>query len=104
MTETRIKDRVGRPTGEMQRPAFAYVLLLAIVAVYGLHALFISGPEMREAAAAQLARTIAEEDRDVCGQLGIKAGTTQFAICSRELAMVRQKQSDRDHAAADGIL
>jgi hypothetical protein len=88
----------------MPRPAFAYVLLLAIVVAYGLHALFISGPEMREGATAQLARTIAEEDRDVCGQFGIRAGTTQFATCSRELAVVRQKQSDRDRAMAAGIL
>ena len=35
---------------------------------------------------------------------GLRPGTTSFAACSRELANVRQKQSDRDRAAAAGIL
>jgi hypothetical protein len=103
MTDARTKARPqSRTTGEL--PRLAYALLMAVVVAYGLHALFISGPAMRADAQVQLERTLAQEDRDVCGQLGIRPGTTQFATCSRELATVRQKQADRDLAAAQGIL
>ena len=105
MTDARTRARPNpRTTDETSRPGLAYAALLAVVAAYGLHAFFISGPAMREEAQAQLARIIADEDRDVCGQFGIRPVTSQFAICSRELAIVRQKQSDRDRAAAEGIL
>jgi len=105
MTDARTKARPqSRTTDELPRPALAYALLMAVVVAYGLHALFISGPAMRADAAAQLARTIAQEDHDVCGQFGFRPGTTPFATCSRELATVRQKQADRDLAAAQGIL
>ena len=105
MTDVRTKARPhSRTTDETPRPVLAYSLLMAIVVAYGLHALFISGPAMRAEAEAQLARTIAQEDRDVCGQFGILPDTTQFATCSRELATVRQKQADRDRAAEEGIL
>jgi hypothetical protein len=88
----------------MQRPALAAALVLAIVTAFGLHTLMVSGPAMREAAEVELVRVIADEDRDVCGQFGLRPGTTPFAACSHELATVRQKQSDRDKAAAAGIL
>jgi hypothetical protein len=105
MTEARSKGRPPPPTAdELPRPALATALLLAVVAAFGLHALFVSGPAMREAAEAQLARIIADEDRDVCGQFGMRPGTAQFADCSRELATVRQKQSDRDRATAASVL
>ena len=105
MTDARTRARPNsRATDETSRAGLAYAALLAVVAAYGLHALFISGPAMREKAQAHLTRIIADEDRDVCGQFGIHPSTSQFAICSRELAIVRQKQSDRDRAAAEGIL
>jgi hypothetical protein len=105
MTEARTKARPSHDTdGDMQRPALAAALVLALVAAFGLHTLFVSGPAMREAAEAELVRVIADEDRDVCGQFGIRPDTAQFVACRGELAIVRQKQSDRDHAAAAGIL
>jgi hypothetical protein len=105
MTEARTKARPSRPTsGELPRSALAASLLLAVVAALGLHALLVSGAATREAAGAELARAIADEDRDVCGQFGLRPDTPRFAACSRELAAVRRRQSDRDHAAAAGIL
>lgn len=104
MTEARSKARPSRPAADgMQRPGIAAALLLAVVTAFGLHTL-ASAPALREAAEAELARVIADEDRDVCGQFGLRPGTTSFAVCSRELANVRQKQSDRDQAAAAGVL
>lgn len=96
-TESRIAD-------QLPRPWLAYAALLAVVTAYGLHALFISGPAMRAAAQAQLERIITDEDRDVCGSFGMRPGTRDFIACSRELANVRQRQADRDTAAAQGIL
>lgn len=105
MTEARSKARPSQHTaGDMQRPALAAALVLAVVTAFGLHTLFVSGPALHESAEAELARIIADEDRDVCGQFGLRPNTPPFAACSRELANVRQKQSDRDHAAAAGIL
>ncbi|HEX9212552.1 MAG TPA: hypothetical protein VF901_18780 [Bradyrhizobium sp.] len=105
MTETRSKARPPQRTADdLRGPPLVAALLLAVVAAFGLHALFVSGPAMREAAEAELARVIADEDRDVCGQFGMRPDTAPFATCSSELAIVRRKQSDRDHAAAAGIL
>jgi hypothetical protein len=105
MTEVRGKARPSQRTADdLPRLALPAALLLAVVAAFGLHALFVSGPALREAAETELARVIADEDRDVCGQFGLRPGTTSFAACCRELATVRRKQSDRDHAAAAGIL
>ncbi len=109
MTELRTKARFtaagnSRSSDDMPRPVLAYAALLAVVAAYGLHALFISGPAMRETAKAQLEEAIAKEDRDVCAQFGIRPETAQFNVCSFELSIVRQKQVDRDNAAAQGVL
>jgi hypothetical protein len=104
MTEARTKARPSHDTAsDMKRPALAAALVLAVVTALGLHTL-ASAPAIRQAAEAELARVIADEDRDVCGQFGLRPNTTSFEACSRELANVRQKQSDRDHAAAAGIL
>ena len=109
MTEFRTKARFAashnpKTSEDLSRPTLAYAALLAVVVAFGLHALFISGPAMRAAAQVRLEQTIADEDRDVCAQFGIRPGTAQFNICSRELANVRQKQLDRDTAATQGIL
>ena len=108
MTKARSKARPSQlaaqpAANDMQRPGIAAALLLAFVTALGLHT-FSAAPALREAAQAERARVIADEDRDVCGQFGLRPGTTSFAACSRELANVRQKQSDRDQAAAAGIL
>ena len=104
MTEARSRARPSQHAGkDVQYPGIAAALLLAVVTAFGLH-MIVSAPAIHRAADAALARIIANEDRDVCGQFGLRAGTTSFAACSRELANVRQKQSDRDQAAAAGIL
>ena len=102
MTDARSKAPPSRP--DLPRPALAASLLLAVAAALGLHALLVSGAATRGAAEADLARAIANEDRDVCGQFGLRPDTPRFAACSRELAAVRRRQSDRDHAAAAGML
>jgi hypothetical protein len=89
---------------DQQRLAYASAIVMAVVVAYGLHALFISGPAIQADAQAQLEQTIAAEDSHVCGQFGIRPGTKQSVVCSRELANVRQKQVDRDRAAAVGLL
>jgi hypothetical protein len=85
-------------------PALGYSLLLAVLVAGGLHALFISGPAMRAAAHEQVERAIADEDRGFCEMFGMRLGSAEFTACSRELAIMRQKQVDRDNAAAQGIL
>ena len=109
MTELRTRAKLratsnSTTTDDPPRPMLAYAMLMAVVIAYGLHALFISGPAMRAAAQVQLERSIADEDRDVCAQFGIRPGSDQFNVCSRELAIVRKNQVDRDNAAAQGIL
>jgi len=86
-----------------QMPAFGYLLLLAVLLLFGLYALVVSGPAMHVAASEQLDRTLADENREVCAMFGARSGDA-FAACSRALATVRQKQTDRDNAAAQGIL
>jgi hypothetical protein len=104
MTEARTKDRPSLyAADDTQRIGIGVALVLAVAAALGVHTL-VSAPAIREAAQAELARVIADEDRDVCSQFGFRPGTSAFAACSRELANVRQKQSDRDQAAAAGIL
>ncbi|WP_375310579.1 hypothetical protein WHZ77_26040 [Bradyrhizobium sp. A5] len=85
-------------------PATGYALLFAALAAYGLYALLISGPAMRDAARADLERTIADENRQFCGAFGVSPTSAAFPACSKELAIIRQKQVDRDNAAAQGIL
>jgi hypothetical protein len=87
-----------------QLPALGYSLLLAALTAFGLHALFFSGPAMRTAAQEQLERTLAAEDRGFCEMFGMRSGSAAFAACSRELAIIRKEQVDRDSAAAQGIL
>ena len=104
MTEARTKAHSSQHTADdTQRLGIAAALVLAVATALGVHAL-VSAPALREAAQAELARVIADEDRDVCGQFGLRPGTNAFVACSRELANVRRKQSDRDQAAAAGIL
>jgi hypothetical protein len=85
-------------------PALGYLLLLAVLLIFGLHALFIAGPAMRTAAHEQLVQAIADEDRAFCEMFGARSGTEAFAACSKALATIRQKQAVRDDAAAQGML
>jgi hypothetical protein len=52
----------------------------------------------------QLRQAIADEDRVFCEKFGMPAGTPQFVACGQELGIIRQKQADRDRAAAQGLL
>ena len=61
-------------------------------------------PAMRMAAQEQRERAIADEDRQSCAMFGMRSDSAAFAACSRELAIIRQKQVERDNAAAQGIL
>jgi hypothetical protein len=79
-------------------------LAVAILVACGLHAVFFAGPAMRAAAHEYVERTIADEDRQFCEKFGMRSGTDAFTACGKELSIVRQKQADRDSAAAQGIL
>jgi len=80
-----------------------YALLAAILAIAGLYAVFVTGPAMRAVARGNVARAIADEDHQFCDKFAMRSGEA-FAACSRELSVVRQRQTDRDNAVAQGIL
>jgi len=101
MIETRITTR---GSGNEPLRSLAYALLVVVLVAFGLYAVFIAGPAMRAAAHEQVVRAVADEDRQFCERFGMRSGTDAFAACSRELSIVRQRQLDRDNAAAQGIL
>jgi len=88
---------------KVSRNVLGYALFAAVFLASGSYILFISGPAMHAAARERLAQTIADEDRGFCEQFGAQSGTAEFAACRRELAAVRQRQADRDNAAALGL-
>ena len=77
-----------------------FSLFIAGMVAYGLYAAFISAPALRAAAKEQLDRAIAEENHIFCEKFGMRAGTSEFTACSQYLAIIRQKQTDRDSGAA----
>ena len=79
-------------------------LFIAAMAACGLYAIFVTGPSMRAAAQQQLAQTTSDENLAFCEKFGMRVGSSGFALCSQELAIVRQKQAERDTAASLGIL
>jgi hypothetical protein len=83
--------------------SFAYFLFIALMMAYGLYAVFVTGPNMRSAAQQQLARITAEENATFCGKFGMRVQSSEFVACGQELAIVRQKQADRDSEAAQGL-
>ncbi len=93
-----------RGSGNVPPRSLAYAAITAILAAFGLYAVFIVGPAMRAAAHESTVRAVADEDREFCGMFGMRSGTDAFVACSRELSIVRQRQIDRDNAAAEGIL
>jgi hypothetical protein len=80
------------------------VLVIAVLGAGVLYGLFLYGQRMRAIAEDQLQQTIADEDRAFCEKFGMRAGTPQFIACSQEIGIIRQKQIDRDRAAAQGLL
>ena len=85
-------------------PTLASALAVAVLAAWGLYALFIAGPAMRAAAHESVERAIADENRQFCEKFGLRSGSDAFTACGQELSVVRQKQADRDSAAAQGML
>jgi hypothetical protein len=85
-------------------PTLVSALAVAVLAAWGLHAVFITGPAMRAAAHETVERAIADESRQFCEKFGMRSGSDAFTACGKELSVVRQKQADRDSAAAQGIL
>ena len=80
------------------------VLLIAVLGAGVLYATFISGQKMLAIAEDQVRQTVADEDRAFCEKFGMRAGMPQFLACGQELGIIRQKQADRDRAAAQGLL
>jgi hypothetical protein len=84
--------------------SFVYSMIVAAMATGGLYAILIEGPAMRAAAQQNLAQTISDENRGFCEKLGIAVESSEFALCSQELGIVRKRQADRDSAAQLGVL
>ena len=103
MTEIKAATRDAART-RLGSLAYAYALLVAVLAAFGLHAVFVRGPVLRAAAHDDIVRAIADEDHHVCEMFGMRFGTDAFAACSSELSVIRQNQTERDNAAAEGIL
>ncbi len=85
-------------------PTVVSALAVAVLVAWGLHSVFIAGPAMRAAARQSVEQTIADETRQFCEKFGMRSGSDAFSACSKELSVVRQKQADRDSAAAQGVL
>jgi hypothetical protein len=95
MTILSTRSTVNPPTDS--RVPFA--VLIAVLVAFGLYGVFVTGPEMRAVAQANLERTLADENRAFCEKFGMRDGTNEFAACSQELAFIRKAQSERDSQA-----
>ena len=80
-----------------------FSLFIVVLLSFGAYATFVAAPATRANAKIQLDREIAAEDLVFCEKFGIRADTSDFGVCSQQLAIVRQKQADRDSAAAAGL-
>ena len=80
-----------------------FSLFIVVLLSFGAYATFVSAPATRANAKIQLDREIAAENLAFCEKFGIRADTSDFGVCSQQLAIVRQKQADRDTAAAAGL-
>jgi hypothetical protein len=81
-----------------------FSLFILVLLSFGAYVIFVSAPATRANAKIQLDREIAAENLAFCKKFGIRADTSDFGVCSQQLAIVRQKQADRDSAAAAGLL
>src|SRR5947207_7297005 len=81
-----------------------FSLFIVVLLSFGAYAMFVSAPATRANAKIQLDREIAAENLAFCEKFGLRADTSDFGVCSQQLAIVRQKQGDRDSAAAAGLL
>jgi hypothetical protein len=80
-----------------------FSLFIVVLLSFGAYATFVSAPATRANAKILLDREIAAENLAFCEKFGIRADTSDFVVCSQQLAIVRQKQADRDTAAAAGL-
>jgi hypothetical protein len=80
-----------------------FSLFIVVLLSFGAYAMFVSAPATRANAKIQLDREIAAENLAFCEKFGIRADTSDFGVCSQQLAIVRQEQADRDSAAAAGL-
>ncbi|MHC2332829.1 hypothetical protein [Bradyrhizobium sp. USDA 4454] len=90
------KDRVD--------PRQLFSVFIVVLLAFGAYAALVAAPAMRARAKIQLDREITAENVAFCEKFGIRTDTSDFAVCSQQLAIVRQKQADRDSAAALGVL
>jgi len=79
-------------------------VLIVVLLAFGVYATFVAAPAMHANAKIQLDREIAAENLAFCEKFGMHPDTSDFSVCSQQLAIVRQKQTDRDNAAALGVL
>jgi hypothetical protein len=96
--------RASSPVVYLAPGSLGYLLFIAVMAAYGIYAIFITGPAMRAAAQQQLSRTLSDENLAFCKKLAFQVDSSEFAACNQELTVVRQKQADRDSKAAQGLL
>lgn len=90
-------------TSTQARYRLLYLTFAVALAAGGLWAALIGGPAMRASAQEQFDREITAENLGFCEKFGMRSGTGEFIACTRELAIIRQAQADRDRAAEVGI-
>lgn len=96
-------DAASFVTRTQARSRLLYFVLVAALMACGLLAAFIEGPTMRASAQEQRDREISAENLRFCERFGMRSGTSEFLVCTGELAILRQTQTERDHAAELGI-
>ncbi|WP_298371654.1 hypothetical protein [uncultured Bradyrhizobium sp.] len=90
-------------TNTQTRYRLLYLTFAAALAAGGLWAALIGGPAMRASAQEQFDREITAENLGFCEKFGMRSGTSELVACTGELAIVRQRQADRDRAAEIGL-
>ncbi len=80
-------------------PRLLYPVSIVVLLAFGLYTAFVLAPATRVNAQSQLDREIAGENLAFCEQFGMRDGTSDFGVCTQQLAIIRQKQSERDSAA-----
>ncbi len=95
MTKVGANSAVDAQTGSR----LPFVLLIVVLAVFGLYAILVTGPAMRAVAQTNLDSTLANENRAFCEKFGMRVGSSEFVACGEALADIRKKQTDRDSEA-----
>ncbi len=88
------------PTFAAWLPGIALALAVVLGAWILIYAL-INGPQMRAAAESQTAQEVEQENRELCGKLGITAETQAFVTCTATLVHVRQRHDERRNRDLD---